>query len=256
MKLAYISKWFFITTLVLFAFSWFYKDRWPAEGEIVEDILRDPVQAETSKMPFSIEHKNKNYVITPKFDYELWGLVVSCHEASNPFDYYHKEWGDDLNAKDICVVWGENVESGIFRDVKFSSGSWTCYYSCKNRDWREILTKFRNDQLSNNHLLAASAILSNQLRRVRRGDQVYLKGYLAEYSHSNGTFHRGTSTCRTDSGNGACETIFVTDFKMLRQANPLWRGIYPWSSIFIIVSLVFWFMSSLKSKQEQCADES
>lgn len=249
MKSTYSAKRIFIATLIIFVVAWFHRDGWPDADEIVKDVLRDPAQTETSMAPFSIQHKNKNYLITPKFNYEIWGLVVSCHEASNPFDYYHKEWGDDLNAKDICVVWGENVESGIFRDVKFSSGSWTCYYSCKNRDWRKILTKFRNDQLSNNHLLVASAILSNQLRRVRRGDQIYIKGYLAEYAHSNGKFYRGTSTCRTDTGNGACETIFVTDFKMLRQANALWRGVYSWSRILIVLSLIFWFASSLKSNQ-------
>ena len=112
-----------------------------------------------------------------------------------------------------------------------------------------MYSKFRNDQLSNNHVLAASALLFNQLRRVQRGDQIYLKGYLAEYSHSNGKFYRGTSTCRTDTGNGACETIFVTDFKMLRQANALWRGVYLWSRILIVLSLIFWFASSLKSNQ-------
>jgi len=51
------------------------------------------------------------------------------------------------------------------------------------------------------------------------GDQIYFKGYLAEYAHSNRTFTRGTSTSRTDTGNGACETVYVEDYQILRQAN-------------------------------------
>lgn len=248
METTHIAKWFFVISLAVFIIAWSNKDKWPGQNEIVENVLREPVQTEAQISAFNVNVKGKQYSINPKFNYEIWGMVVSCHESRDLFDYYHEQWGDDLNVKDVCVVWGENVKSGIFRRMKFSSGSWTCYPSCPSKDWSQVMAEFRNDQLSNNHLLVESVPLFNQLRKVRRGDQIYLKGYLVEYSHSNGKFTRGTSISRTDTGNGACETIFVTDFKMLRQANWFWRSIYSLFRILVILSLIFWVVSHLKSE--------
>ena len=215
--------------------------QWPAENDIVPDVLREPVQSETQALPFTLKHKGKQYSITPKFNYELWGLVVSCHESADPFDYYHEQWGDDLNVKDLCVVWGQNVKSGVFRKMQFSSGSWTCYPKCSGSDWPQIMNKFRYDQLSNNHILAESSSIFDRLRRIRRGDQIYLKGYLAEYSHSGGKFHRGTSVTRTDTGNGACETIFIKDLKILRESHPVWRRLNVLVFFLLLMSLALLF---------------
>ena len=59
--------------------------------------------------------------------------------------------------------------------------------------------------------------------QAKKGDQVYLKGYLVNYSHTNGDFERGTSTSREDTGNNSCESIFVTDFQILKEGNQNWR---------------------------------
>jgi hypothetical protein len=65
-----------------------------------------------------------------------------------------------------------------------------------------------------------------------------LRGYLAEYSHSNRDFHRGTSTHRTDTGNGACETIYVEDYQILKTGNPFWRMTHTFSKYVILLSLL------------------
>ena len=54
------------------------------------------------------------------------------------------------------------------------------------------------------------------------GDQIHLEGYLASYSNASG-FHRGTSTTRKDTGNGACETVYVTAFDTADPAPRGWR---------------------------------
>ena len=38
---------------------------------------------------------------------------------------------------------------------------------------------------------------------------------------------RGTSTTRDDTGNGACETIYVTGFEIIGRANAGWRAAAP-----------------------------
>jgi hypothetical protein len=190
--------------------------RWPSRSEISPEVYREPLQTETHFSAFSFDLKGKRYTVTPKFAYEIRGIVVSCHDAKEAFDYYHEKWGDDLNVNDLCLVWGENVKNEVWRWMRFKSGSWTCYfeYGAEAGKARRV---FREDGISNNHLLARDADLAGRLRRLHRGDQVCIKGYLVEYSHSNGAFHRGTSVSRTDTGNGACETIFVTDLEILKK---------------------------------------
>jgi hypothetical protein len=84
---------------------------------------------------------------------------------------------------------------------------------------------FSGRHLSNNHILCADEDLSRLILKVRPGDQVHFKGYLVNYSQPANQFSRGTSTVRDDTGNGACETVFVTDFSILKRATPVWRAL-------------------------------
>ena len=80
---------------------------------------------------------------------------------------------------------------------------------------------------------AVLSALREQVGKIRVGDQVRFRGYLASYSNDTGS-KRGTSTTRTDTGNGACETIFVEDFQILRGATSFWR-ISMWTSLALLL---------------------
>ena len=108
------------------------------------------------------------------------------------------------------------------------------------------LMSFDPNALSNNHLLASDPRLVRLLRSVRPGDQVRVEGYLAEYSHQHGrSFRRGTSTVRTDRGDGACETIWVTEAQVLRTANRGWRLLMPIGLGAIALSVLLWWFVPL-----------
>ena len=58
---------------------------------------------------------------------------------------------------------------------------------------------------------------------------------------SRGGSKRGTSTTRTDTGDGACETIYVRDFRIIREATSYWR-ISMWTSLALVLgTLAFHF---------------
>ena len=80
------------------------------------------------------------------------------------------------------------------------------------------------------------------------GDQIYLKGYLSQYSHSNNSFNRGTSITRTDTGNGACETIYIEEYEILKKANPLWRNLYNLSKYCFFLSVFLMLIVFIFSK--------
>jgi len=221
---------------LLLAVSWFMKDRYPLENEILPDLLQEPVQAAVERPPFTAEAGGVRYTIRPLYTYEIRGMVVSQHDCGAWWDIYHHDlWKDFINLKDLCVIWGRNLESGVYRDMGFRNDSWTCSWS-----WPDAETgaRFLRTGLSNNHLLCTDDTLRERIRRTSPGDQVWLRGTLAEYSHGHGAFHRGTSTRRDDTGNGACETIFVEDYEILRPANPGWRAVYRLSGFAALGALL------------------
>ena len=202
-----------------------FDDRLPLSGSIFPQLYNEPLQAgDGVPAPFQVSVKKMSYTVKPLFHYELWGLVVSQHRSDSLLDISHRRWNDFLNIKDLCVVWGRNIRSGVYREMKFWNRDFTCM--CEFPD-EEIARLFSASHLSNNHLLCADKRLSRQILRARPGDPVYFKGYLAEYSQPANQFFRGTSRSRDDTGDGACETVYVTEFRILKRANPVWRAVKP-----------------------------
>ena len=93
--------------------------------------------------------------------------------------------------------------------------------------------------MSNNHLITSEQRLRDSIDDVRIGDQIHLKGLLVHYS-SRRMPHawRKSSTTREDSGNGACEVIFVEAIDIVQQGTPGWYTTYTlggWSILLMLV---------------------
>jgi hypothetical protein len=217
--------------LVLLLLSIVFRSRWPAEDEFRPEMFQEPVQeAGELPAPFDVAQKGFTYTVYPQFDYELWGMVVSSHYAGSFLDYAHEMWKDYLNIKDLCVIWGKNLETGGFRKIKFWSRDFTCYYSWSSPDAGQ---RFSQSHISNNHLITEDEGLRKLVKSVNRGDQVHLRGWLAKYGHKGSQVVRGTSTTRKDTGGQACETVYVTEFDILKRANAGWRAVLPFSLLLI-----------------------
>jgi hypothetical protein len=226
----------FLVFVLLAVVSYQNKDDLPPESFYDHGLLHDPVQTKTRLKRFQTEANGIVYTIDPLYDYELNGVVVSHYVSGSLGDiYHHDKWKDFINIKDICVIWGHNTMSGVYRDMEFDNSPWICWAYWPNR---EVGNRFAGHQLSNNHLLANDPYVNQAIMEAEPGDQVSFKGVLASYSHSNNQFQRGSSTSRTDTGNGACETVFVTDFQIHKKANTGWRALFGWSKIGIAVSLI------------------
>ena len=232
--------------VVLLIVSHVMKNKLPDSRDIVAELQQEPIQIETDEQPFQLKKEDRVYTITPRYEYELYGLVVSLHHAGNWLDYAHERWGDTLNIKDLCVLWGGNVKNNLYHKFKFTSADWTCNFRTDNQAAWEA---FRQDELSNNHILVDEKQLKRAIMSVRRGDQIYIKGFLAEYAHDGG-FKRGTSTTRTDRGNGACETIFVTEVRILKRANLFWNYLNLCMKYVIVLSLVLLVISFFRGTPE------
>ncbi len=219
-----ISKWTLIGSLALLLISLVYKDRLPDPDQYDIGRLTDPVQQSTFRTPFWLETDGQRYQVSPLHDYTLEGVVVSYHDADAFSDiWHHDKWKDFLNVRDLCVIWGDNVNSGVYQQMNFENDSWTCWAY-----WPDAQTgsQFRMHQLSNNHLLVDDEFLIETLMSAEPGDHIRINGQLVSYENPANGFRRGTSTRRDDTGNGACETIYVEDAEIVMKANRGWRRVY------------------------------
>ncbi|MFT0213683.1 hypothetical protein VQ643_13930 [Pseudomonas sp. F1_0610] len=166
-------------------------------------MKQEPIQLPTGATQFIAQTQRTNYYVKPLYQYELNGLVVSM---SKPREHYMADIDNDFKAVDLCVVFGDNLINNLYRSLTFRNGDFTCFISTDDYSiWRQ----FNMEHISNNHLITNDPAMVKRLRNIKIGDQVTIKGYLAEYGFENGRLIRGSSTVRNDTGNGACETIFV-----------------------------------------------
>ncbi len=232
-------KFFLIANLLLLLAAIWRSESLPPPAELFPILLNEPVQTQVTQPAFSTISKDINYTVQPLYEYDLVGLVVSKHDANTWWDYIHREWNDALNIVDLCVVWGNNVRNGAYAEINFSSGQFTCNFSTSSN---EAFAAFDQSAISNNHLLTDQASIAKKLRSVRVGDQIHFRGHLAEYSHNHRfAFKRGTSTVRTDTGNGACETVFIDSFEILKTGGKPWRILVWLASGMLVLGVLAWF---------------
>ncbi len=240
------AAWIAVAAVVMAAGLW-ADDELPPPERLVEAVRAEPQQTPpSSAAAFQAHAGGVDYKVRPRADYDITGLVVSLHDTRAWWDWMHALADDHLNVVDLCLVWGANAASGAYRAMSFSSGQFVCYFSGKDA---KLFSHDNVRAISNNHLLTDAASVARLLRSARIGDQVRIRGQLVEYSHDHGfKFTRGTSLTREDTGDGACETIFVQAVETLRAA-PAWpRWLFRLGVALLLAGLVKWFRTPYQSQ--------
>lgn len=228
-----------VSSAVAWLLSVFALERLPDKDQLLPEIVNAPVQislTDSQRKEFSFEYLEREIKVKPVAGYELWGLVVSRKDIFSFLEGYQEEYA--INTRDVCVIWGRNLDAD-YQKIKFSSGSFFCYFR------NTLGTGFEEDDLSNNHLITDNPDIRRLINNVNVGDQIYIKGFLANYIEDDWQSWRNSSVTRTDTGNGACETIFVEEFKILRP-NPTLAGVfYKWMDTIFISALGLLIILSL-----------
>ena len=198
--------------------SFWNRNDLPRDIDYVAAVLNEPSQTATSKPPFDASYNGVDYRVEPQYEYDLSGMIVSFrhHDGESRM---HRRANDHLNMLDVCVIWGDNTRNPHLSKISFWNGIFTCNVKTKDQAAWEAFDMY---QLSNNHLISDDEFVRDQVRDIKVGDQIRVRGYLASYSSENGGT-RGTSTTRLDTGDGACETIYVERFRIIEAATSFWR---------------------------------
>lgn len=232
--------------VLLCVLSFFLRNQFESNVSLDSRLLNEPLQYadehERKQLPF----EDRQYFVDRKFRYELYGMVVSFREHDGD-QMLHKSWGDHLNIADVCVVWSDTAQSPFLNQIDFWNGQFTCNVrTSSNEAWQS----FNMNQLSNNHLISADPYIRKKITDINIGDQIVIKGWLSEYGNDQGAI-RGTSIRRDDTGNGACETIYVEQFEVIREAKRLWHKLFTVSSALLLLMLAWYFFSPYKPRAEK-----
>ncbi|SNU05679.1 hypothetical protein SAMN06297422_104135 [Lachnospiraceae bacterium] len=167
-----------------------------------------PVQTETTGFT-DFTMNGYNVHISYLYEYEIDALVVHTH------DYGGLDLASKLAPRDIALAWGTVAQYNDVVDFHWKqSGRWYSWTGSYDEIAKVGGTSGVNTQSANNHLIPADSTVRSMIKRMRRGDHVKLKGYLVnvDATKPDGSyFYWNSSTTREDTGNGACEVMYVTN---------------------------------------------
>jgi hypothetical protein len=245
-----ITKYLLIICIFGYLITTVIKPPLPEKPYITSSVIdTSPIQTKVLEIPFTKNINDFTYQFTPLYTYELYGLIVSDHDSKSFMDISHSS--DPGNTRDICVVWGENISNGAYKKVRYHSGDFTCFY-----EWSgEANPQFSNEHIANNHIIPATDEIAKMLTEAEIGDEIHLKGTLANYlvqdKNKQTLFTRNSSTSRTDTGNGACEIMYVDTFQIIKKGSPefsLLKKISFWGLIAtVLLSIILFFIPEKSS---------
>lgn len=146
--------------------------------------------------PFRLD----NATVTPLAGFSLQARVLSREDYS---------LGDETrySPTDLALGWGPMANPAVSDKLDISQGGRWYHY-----EWGSDGPPIAEDQIvrssANMHMIPADPGVADALAKVRQGDTVHLDGWLVQIDRDDG-WHWRSSTTREDSGDGACEVVYV-----------------------------------------------
>ena len=170
------------------------------DGEPAQTPLEQPES-------LTVTRDGRKYVIEKLFHYDISGEVLSAST-------YDVTWTNDFADVDLALLWGTR-RAELKSRFKFSQmGRWLFWRTEEPVSDEDRLEITRH--ISNNHLIPSetSAHLGSAFRMLRTGDEVRLTGWLVRIVGPGGETLATSSTSRDDTGDGACEVVWVEQLQV------------------------------------------
>ena len=174
---------------------------WPAQLSNYPPGVLVPADPDQTAC-FDKTWKVKDYTLKALADYRIRGRVLMT-------DRYFLGREADLSPIDITLGWRRMSDQQVLDKISFYRERRAYAYRPKDSAW-PIPADEINSHSANVHLIPADNEVLHRLRSVNEGDIIELRGSLVEVSAPDG-WHWRSSMSRTDSGDGACELMWVTE---------------------------------------------
>ncbi|MFA5361704.1 MAG: hypothetical protein WC335_00440 [Candidatus Omnitrophota bacterium] len=227
---------FLLTTAVTF----FTRNNITEVNSIAPEVLLQPFQEKPYvTAPIRFERDGYRYELTPLYDYQISGLLVSKMD----YKFFSIYKSSSVFPLDVCLLWGSNVGNRVYqyKRIRFVQDCRWC-----NVEWWGDIT-FNFNEISNNHLIFKEPRLESLARNLVSGDQIQITGKLVNVkAHSPGKneafnpsdLQWNTSIVRNDTGAGACEIVYVEGIRILKKANLISRALFQTGFAGIIAVII------------------
>jgi hypothetical protein len=161
----------------------------------------EPVQTSISNASMFMHN---DYFITPLATFEVKARVLSRKNYS---------WGreSDLSPIDFTLGWGRMSDESVLEHIQIRQA--TRFYFWKVRQFPIPRLEIETHS-ANMHMIPANRQIERAMKKARQGDLVTFKGKLVRAEAPDG-WKWVSSLNRNDTGNGACELVFVEDFEII-----------------------------------------
>lgn len=161
----------------------------------------DPIQRDLSD---AHAFNHEGYNVTPLANFAVEARVLSRKKYS-----LGREGA--LSPLDLALGWGPMSDNQVLEKIDISQRN--RFYFWRVEEFpipkKEIIR-----HSSNMHMIPSDEQVSRQLAKVRKGDVVAITGQLVRIDADDGWYWQ-SSVSRTDSGNGACELVWVKEVSIL-----------------------------------------
>ena len=141
-----------------------------------------------------------DYVITPLADVEITAKVLGKEN-------YYLDRESDISPVDLALGWGRMSDPAVLEQISISQSSRWYYWKTPKFP---IPRKEIETHSANMHIIPANDYVRDNLKEVEEGQHVKIRGNLVRVDASDGWFWKSSLT-RNDTGNRACELVYVTD---------------------------------------------
>lgn len=162
-------------------------------GILVKDA---PNQREIVATPFT----HKGYQVTPLAEFSLEARILGTERYSLGRE-------SDLSPVDLALGWGPMSDSAVISQLSINQSGRFYHWSTPRLP---IPKQAISSHSANMHMVPADAQIEKALKNLREGEIVRLAGYLIRADAADG-WHWVSSLTRDDSGNGACELVWVKE---------------------------------------------
>lgn len=190
-----------LSVVALLGLAWFAYGRMTAPITYPPGVLVSGEPVQTALQPDDSEFDYGKFHLKPLARFELDARVL--HRKVYRYDRQAA-----LVPVDLAVGWGAMSDKAVLDHLAISQSARFFWY-----EWQGQPPLPPNEIVShatNLHLIPSSRELAAQCRAFRTGELIHLRGLLVEATGPEIGNWR-SSLSRTDSGNGACELVWVEE---------------------------------------------
>ena len=164
--------------------------------EIPEQIiLENPIKIEI----------NPDYTVYEVAKYNVSARVLRIED-------YNNDRASDLSKMDFALGWQQMSSNELLNTLEITQSNRFYFWRTEEANYpRHII----ETQSANTHIIAANADVLQQLKNVKKNNIIRLEGYLINAESVKDDWRWRTSETRNDTGNGACEILYVEKVEIL-----------------------------------------